>query len=212
MPSLGEIRRTNPHLDEFIELRNPTGGPVEFFNTNGAWRLNGGVDFTFATNFTLGSGDYLLVVNFNPATNAAQLAAFKTLYGITNAGLVIVGPYAGKLANNSDRVALEKPQHPDGTNGLVDWVIVDEVIYADQSPWPCGSDGTGNSLQRLSAAAHGGDPANWVAEFPTAGRPRAMLPAGLAVIVNQPQSRAVPTNGSASFSVSVCGSPPFTYQ
>ena len=166
----------------------------------------------FPTNVTLLGGNHLLVVNFDPATNAVQLAAFKSLYGITDPSLLILGPYGGKLANNSDRVALELPQHPDGTNDPVSWVIADEALYADQAPWPCGSDGTGNSLQRLNSSLHGSDPLNWSAEPPTAGRPREDLPAGLAAITAQPQDRVVATNGNVSFSVSVCGTPPFTYQ
>src|SRR5206468_1686405 len=195
-------------LDEFIELWNATPGPLMLQNSNGAWRLNGGIAFDFPTNLILNAGEYLLVVNFDPATNAIQLAAFKSIYGVSNSALVILGPYAGKLANNSDRIAIERPLHGDGTNDPVIWVVVDEVIYADQSPFPCGSDGTGNSLQRLSAIAHGTEPANWAAQAPTAGRPRADLPPGLPVITAQPQDRVVATNANASFSVSVCGSPP----
>ena len=203
---------TDDALDEFIEIHNATPVPVTLHNTNGTWRLNGGVNFVFPTNVTLAADGYLLVANFNPVTDAAQLAAFKNTYGITDPALVILGPYSGKLANNSDRIALEKPQHPDGTNDPVSWVIVDEVLYADQSPWPCGSDGSGNSLQRLNDLSHGNDPAAWSAEPPTAGRVRANLPAGLPTLTAQPQDRVVATNGNVSFSVSVCGTPPFSYQ
>ena len=199
-------------LDEFIEIQNATTGPLTLQNTNGTWRLNGGVVFDFPTNLTVNAGSYLLVVNFDPSTNASQLAAFKSLYGIFDPSLVILGPYSGKLANNSDRVAIERPQHGDGTNDPLNWVVVDEVIYADQPPFPCGSDGTGNSIQRLSALQHGCDPANWSAEPPTAGRARANLPAGLPAITSAPRDQIVATNGTASFSVSVCGTPPFQYQ
>ena len=90
--------------------------------------------------------------------------------------------------------------------------MVDEVLFSDQSPWPCGSDGTGNSLQRVQLRSSGNDPANWSAEPPTAGRERENLPPGLPAITAQPQDRIVATNASASFSVSVCGTSPFTYQ
>ena len=124
----------------------------------------------------------------------------------------IFGPYSGKLANNSDRIALEKPQAPDLPGDSVSWIIVDEVLYADQSPWPCGADGSGNSFQRLPTGQHGSDPTSWTAEPPTAGAPRANLPPGLPAITVQPQPRIAPTNGLALFSVSVCGTPPFSYQ
>jgi hypothetical protein len=203
---------TDNSVDEFVEIYNGAPGPVALQNTNGTWRVNGGVNFTFPTNLTLASGEYALLVNFNPATNAAQSNALRTLFGITDPALRILGPYSGKLANNSDRLALELPQHPDGTNAQISWVIVDEVLYADQPPWPCGSDGSGNSLQRVNMILHGTDPAQWAAEPPTAGRARANLPAGLPTITSHPQNRIAPTNGATSFSVSVCGTPPFTYQ
>ncbi|MFM1767836.1 MAG: hypothetical protein RJA22_365 [Verrucomicrobiota bacterium] len=203
---------TDNALDEFVEVWNPTGTPVSLENTNGAWRLDGGVVFEFPSGLTLPAGGHLLVVNFDPSTNLTQLAGFRALYGITNPAVPILGPYTGKLANDSDRVALEKPQRGDGTNAGLSWVLIDEVIYADQAPFPCGSDGSGNSLQRLAAAAHGSDPANWTAEPPTAGRVRANLPAGLPAVTVPPRNQIVATNGTASFSVSVCGTPPFTYQ
>ena len=208
-----DIGGTNDNsLDEFIELFNPGPAPVELFNTHGAWRLDGGVSFTLPGANLLAAGGYLLLVNFDPATNAAQLAAFKSRYGLVSDSLPIFGPYGGKLDNSSDRVALERPQASADPLNPISWVMMDEVIYADQSPWPCGTDGTGNSLQRISAAQHGCDPANWIGEAPTPGGPRAYSGASLPTIVSQPQDRIAPTDGTASFSVAVCGLPPFTYQ
>jgi len=204
---------TDNSLDEFIEIAFESTFPMLLLMTNefGSWRLNGGVEYSFPA-ISIDSTERLLVVNFDPFTNATQLAAFKQRFGITNSQQRIFGPYTGKLANNSDRIALERPQGPDVPGGEVSWVVVDEVLYADQAPWPCGSDGSGNSLQRLSALQHGSDPLNWSAEPPTAGRARENLPAGLPAITAQPQDRIAPTNGNVSFSVSICGTPPFTYQ
>jgi hypothetical protein len=200
-------------LDEFVEIAS-SGGYITMTNTFNSlsWRLNGGIEFTFPALMTLEASERVLVVGFDPSTNAAQVTAFKQRYSITNPAQRILGPYTGKLANNSDRIALERPQGPDNWTGVISWVVVDEVLYADQSPWPCGSDGTGNSLQRLNLLLHGSDPLNWSAEPPTAGRPRENLPAGLPAITAQPQDRVAPTNGNVSFSVTVCGTPPFTYQ
>jgi len=201
-------------LDEFIEIANGHAQASVVIMTNefGAWRLNGGVEFSFPTDMVLAASERVLVVNFNPLAEPAQLASFKLKYGITDPALRIFGPYQGKLANNSDRIALERPQGPDAPGGDISWVVVDEVLYSDQSPWACGTDGTGNSLQRVSNLAHGSDPNNWSAEPPTAGRVRANLPPGLPAITAPPQNRIVANNGNASFSVSVCGTPPFTYQ
>ncbi|HWN94676.1 MAG TPA: immunoglobulin domain-containing protein, partial [Methylomirabilota bacterium] len=52
----------------------------------------------------------------------------------------------------------------------------------------------------------------WSAEPPTAGRVRENLPAGLPALTAPPQDRVVATNATVSFSVGVCGTPPFTYQ
>jgi len=205
---------TDNSLDEFIEIASGYSVPLSIIMTNqfGPWRINGGISFNFPADMILHGPERVLVVNFDPNTNAAQLAAFKVKYGISSGTQRIFGPYAGKLANNSDRIALERPQGPDLPGGAVSWVVVDEVLFADQSPWPCGSDGTGNSLQRVNGLNSGSDPANWSAEPPTAGRERENLPPGLPAITAQPQDRVVATNASASFSVSVCGTPPFTYQ
>jgi hypothetical protein len=163
-PDIGTNDNT---LDEFIELFNPTGTTITLQNTNGAWRLDGGVSFTFPPNTTIPAGGTLLIVNFNP-TNAAMLNAFRVTYGITNA-VTMLGPYGGKLGNGSDRVALEKPQYPDLPGDPYSWVIVDEVIYGNQNPWPASANGSGNALQRLSVTQSGNDPANWLAATPTPG-------------------------------------------
>jgi hypothetical protein len=56
------------------------------------------------------------------------------------------------------------PNDPD--NGLM---LVDEVDYDDESPWPGTSDGAGDSLQRTRLAAHGNFAASWRALDPTPG-------------------------------------------
>jgi hypothetical protein len=198
-------------LDEFVEIYNPAASAVALYNTNGGWRLDGGVGFVFPTNQILNAGEYLVVVNFNPATNIAQLSAFKNLYGITNSGLTILGPYSGKLANSSDRVAIEKPQVSDNPLQPIAWVVVDEVLYADQTPWPCGSDGTGASLQRQNVLWHGSDAMIWSAAAPTAGRSNAVQIAGAPTIIIQPLGRVVPVGSQVAFNVAACGNSPFAY-
>jgi len=155
-------------LDEFIELFNPTGVTLNLFNTNGAWRMDGGISFTFPPGRSLASGNLALVVNFDPA-DTAPLNAFRTKYGVTNPAVQIFGPYSGKLGNRSDRVALERPQAPDLPGDSFSWVIVDEVIYGNQNPWPISANGAGASLQRTSNSQSGNDPANWAAGIPTPG-------------------------------------------
>lgn len=154
--------------DEFIELWNATAVPVNLFNTNGTWRLNGGVSFLIPGGTVLPPGEALLVVNFSP-TNTAAAAAFRTVYSVSPS-VLLFGPYQGKLNNSSDYIALEKPQATDATNSGPAWVVVDDVLYSDRSPWPATTDGTGMAMQRLGLSASGNDPANWGAAPPSPGQ------------------------------------------
>jgi hypothetical protein len=154
-------------VDEYLELWNPAVETVTLQDTNGAWRLDGGVHFDFPPNTAIPAGGTVVVVSFN-LTNTTTLNAFRAGYRISN-GATILGPYSGKLSNRSDRVALEKPQSPDLPGEPYSWVIVDEVIYGNHPPWPAAAHGTGNALERVSAAQSGNDPANWIAAPPSPG-------------------------------------------
>jgi hypothetical protein len=82
----------------------------------------------------------------------------------------ILGPWQGNLSNRGERLGLERSQ-TGGDPAESAWLVVDEVIYSDASPWPAGSDGTGKALRRIQTdAAHSGsDPANWIAASPSPG-------------------------------------------
>jgi len=147
--------------DEFVELVNLSGSAVALWDAvypTNAWRVNG-LGYTFSNNVTLGAGQYLLLVNIDPAL-------FRAKYGIA-AGVQILGPYPGNLQDSGERLQLVRPDSPD-TNG-VPYIVVDEVRYNDKLPWPPGADGDGPSLQRLAPAAYGNEPANWFASGITPG-------------------------------------------
>ena len=161
---------TNDNVaDEFIELRNITTVPVALYDlaapTN-TWRLRDAVDFDFASGTTMAAGSTLLVVSFDPINNPGALAAFRARYNL-GVATVIVGPYIGKLANDTDDLELRRPDAPN-TND-VPYILVERVRYFDTAPWPALADGTGFSLQRVADASFGNDPANWVAASPTPG-------------------------------------------
>jgi hypothetical protein len=159
--------------DEYVELFNPFDGPVELASPAGAWRLSGGVEYVFAPGTTLEAGDRLVVVGFDPVVETSRLDAFALTYGggPRTAGVNIVGPWQGSLANAGERVALEKPQASADRNDPVAWVIVDEVVFGDVLPWPAGADGQGDALQRISSESthSGSDPTNWQASVPNPG-------------------------------------------
>jgi len=156
---------------EYVELYNPTATAIPLWNAEvGPWRIDGGIAFALPTNQVLAAGERLVLVPFDPATNAAALQVFVDTYALTNGPIRLLGPYSGKLANSAERVALERGVAPDAPGDSVSWAVVDEVLYADQSPWPSGADGGGPPLQRLYVARPGNDPANWSATYlPTPG-------------------------------------------
>jgi hypothetical protein len=162
---------------EFIELHNAGPTNVSLFdpaNPANAWRLRDAVDFDFPANTVILAGGRLLVVSFDPTTNAAALTAFRSQYGLTNTVLV-VGPYRGKLANNGESLRLLRPdtprQPPTPDAGFVPYVLVEQVDYADAAPWPASADGFGDSLQRVSGSLYGNEPANWLAAAADPGGP-----------------------------------------
>ena len=175
------IETNNNTLDEYIELRNITAQPMPLYDPNfptNTWRLGGGVDYTLPMNLTLPPDGYLLVVNFDPAHQPGQLAAFRARYGL-DVNAIMIGPYGSSLDNSGERVKLLKPDPPQTASspnpGFVPYILVDQVTYANAAPWPTNANASGLSLQRIVSGAYGDDAANWQAAAPSAG---AANPAG----------------------------------
>ncbi len=161
--------------EEYVELYNPLAQAVELGGADVLWRLDGAVNYDFPAGLSLPAGGRLVVVGFDPAVETSRLSAFTAAYdtGALAAGVQMVGPWSGNLSNRGERLALEKSQPSDDANDPIAWVIVDEVIYSDVSPWPQGPDGAGKALQRLHTDQdhNGNDPANWQAATPNPGKP-----------------------------------------
>src|SRR5688572_1792089 len=147
--------------DEFIELKNITGSPVNLFDPNfptNTWRL-AGVDFNFPTNTVIPANGLIVISGIEPATfrQHANLPASFT----------ILGPFTGNLQDNGEMIELLRPDGVDNeTNNnvitkIVPLVVVDSVRYSNQLPWPTNASSTGNSIERKAAGAFGNDPQNW---------------------------------------------------
>lgn len=172
-------------IHEFIELHNAGSVALDLER----WELVDGIRFTFPDDTTLEPGGFLVV-----AKDPDRLAGIAE-YGLERGG--VFGPYSGQLSNRGERVALVNAEG----------ALVDEVPYGDSAPWAVAADALGagpewtgidplahqhrgRSLERVSAAHGGSDPANWLASpmpgEPSPGRPNTVvlpepLPIALAV-------------------------------
>jgi len=112
--------------EEFIELRNVSGGDVDLFDSafpSNTWRING-AGFSFPPNVTLEAGGLLVVSSTDPA-------AFRAKHGVPSE-VMVLGPLGGNLQDSGERLALQRPDTPD-TNG-VPYITVDAVRYNDKPP------------------------------------------------------------------------------
>ena len=153
-----------PEPMEFVEFFNRTEAEQPLYDSErgAGWRLNGPRDpadendFIFPPGASIPPRGFLLLVSGDPAVFRARRQV--------PAGVVVVGPFAGGLANDGERLTLSRP-----------WadaeLIVDHVRYNDRSPWPAGADGGGASLERVSTSAYGNEAANWGASLAAGGTP-----------------------------------------
>jgi hypothetical protein len=226
--------------NEFIEIFNVTDNPVPLYDpvvyradhaynpapdgtvlfagqtyadgrTN-TWRLRDAVSFDFPLNVSLGAGQFLLVVNFDPS-DTTLLYAFTNKYGMGGipGQTQIFGPYKGKLSNGGATVELRKPDAPQGPwhpdFRLVPYIVVERIKYSDTAPWPTEADGMGvypgpgSSLQRISSYEYGNDVINWMANTPTPGRFNS--PSGVEPPSISRQPRSVTTTAGKNVTLSV---------
>jgi hypothetical protein len=196
-------------IDEYIELANISGSPVQLFdaaNPANTWRVRGGIDFDFPTGVTIPAGGHILLVSFNPAY-APILATFRARYGAQ--GVPVYGPFSGQLNNDGESIRLYRPDSPE-TNE-VPYILVERVDYDNQAPWSAAADGIGLTLQRLPESGYGNDPINWTSSIASPGL--TYVPGGdPPTIVTQPVSITNIVGRTAVFSVNVAGTPPFSYR
>ncbi len=161
---------------EYVELHNLTDQPQPLWRAGAltvGWRLRSGVEIDFAAvGATVAPRGFLVVVGFDPRTNAAAVSAFLAHYGLEPAMAgSLVGPFSGRLRNEGETLRVDRPGDPflDGTEWFVPRIEVDRVGYGHGGSWPQPAAGTGLSLQRVQPGLYGNDPAHWLAARPTPG-------------------------------------------
>ncbi|GEM_PF-6011791 len=157
----GPIAGADP--DEFLELSNPGPEPIQL----AGYTFTAGISFTFAD--TLLEAGRSLVVAANPTGFRERFPG--------DVGWLF--DFSGGLSNSGELLALADAA------GKELW----RVAYDDSGAWPREADGTGASLQLVSANAALDAPLNW-----TFGPPDPGLWAGF----QDPPVREVPAPGTAA--------------
>ena len=161
-PAAGNV--FDPQFLEFIEIYNPTATSVELTG----WVLDG-IGFEFASGTTIGAGQLLVVVPFDPTVDGAKIADFENVYDVNIAANLpnCLGPYPGRLDNGGELLTLRRAVPPGGSGSPL--VVEDQVGYVDVAPWPVAADGQGHSLQRNLTDLWGRDPSVWTGAAPSPG-------------------------------------------
>jgi hypothetical protein len=145
---------TGDNDDEFIELHNRGPGAVNI----GAWRLTGGINFTFPSNTVIDADGYIVVAN--------DRTRLLLNYPGLNPALTL-GNYGGSLGNGGERVALTMPDQVVDTNdfGVLQTntirIVVDEVSYGTGGRWGRFHDGNGASLELVDPRSDNRLAPNW---------------------------------------------------
>jgi hypothetical protein len=191
-------------VTEFIELLNTTSSAI---NLNG-WRLKGDSEFVFGST-SVPAGGYVLVVGFDPVADAASLTTFLSAYpSLGGSSLQIVGPFAPKLANNTQSIEIAQPATISGSTAYVNQ---DKVEYRDIAPWAAAPDGGGTSLQRTSALLIGNSSASWASASATPRAVNSAVLLALSVTTSSPlPGGAIGASYSTSMSAA-SGTPPYSW-
>lgn len=149
---------------EFVELQNVSTATVPLYDpaypTN-AWRIEGGIGFTFSQPQTMEPGARWIIANTN------NPAAVRRLLGLPESQ-VVLGPYTGQLASEGERLSLVRPDQPQlpprPDAGFVPYYVVDQLDYRSKAPWPTDATAADRCLARIGLTAPTHLPANWRSE------------------------------------------------
>ena len=127
----------------FLELHNHSSEHA--FNLDGL--VINGLGYEFKPGSVIQPLEFLVL-----AADAASLSPHL------DAGVTVFDEFPGNLDNGGETITLLKP----GTDNNPD-IIIDQVKYDDQTPWPLSADGTGPSLQLISPDLDNRRAAHWFA-------------------------------------------------
>jgi hypothetical protein len=153
---ISEIMYQPSQGPEYLVLTNRSSVLTPLYdaaNPSNSWQVTGignnSSAYVLPAQLVLQAGESIVL--------SADPAAFTATY--PERKLRVFGPFAGKLNNDGERIALQKPQPPE-TNGDVAYADMDVVDYGVATPWPAAGTG-GQPLGRIDLGAYGNDPNNW---------------------------------------------------
>lgn len=123
---------------EFIEITNTGSSTVDL---TGVYFGGTGLVYQFPPNIALAAGHSVFLAN--------EADAFKEAYGFNP-----YDEFSRSLNNGGQTITL--------LNGY--GMVIDEVTYSDEAPWPTEADGDGYFLSIIDPNADNNDPSNWKAE------------------------------------------------
>lgn len=156
----------DPDLLEFIEIQNTSPETLDL----STWEING-IGYEFPSGVTIGPGELLVLLPFDPATDTSAVNAFDAAYNVDIAAHpeTYVGPYPGSLSNGGERITVFSIDEPPVGSMVKPLIFEDEADYDDDAPWPTAPDGNGESLQRLSPSQFGSQAGAWSSGIPSPG-------------------------------------------
>ena len=111
---------------EFVELYNATGSSIDI----SGWRLDDAVDFTIPSGTVIPGSGFVVI-----AENPSALALVHPV----PPGVVVLGPYSGKLSSDGETVRLLNQIGSE----------IDKVDYSVGFPWPVSPAGEGPSMELI---------------------------------------------------------------
>jgi hypothetical protein len=138
------------------------------------WQISGEVVYAFPEGTLLGTGESMVLVSFDPeSANGRNIAnVFKFALGMDLSAPLfarLLDPDVGTRTRDALRdegalVQLVRPGVPAaGLPDQIPLIVVDQVDYTPEAPWPDGTVETGQSLTRTGSRSHGSLPSSWVA-------------------------------------------------
>ena len=103
----------------------------------------------------------------------------KRAFGLSD-DVLMEGPFRGRLANEGDRIAVQRLNNMAGLGGLLGpqlvWLEEDKIEYVNDASWPEPFMDGLFALSRRELGAFGNDPQNWLSVRPSPGNDSELPP------------------------------------